>query len=399
MNTFHCDNCNKQVFFENTVCGHCGWMLGYQPELQAMASFSPLPADPAADSVVDSVVDSAANAGDAQAVIDGGAVRWRGVKPANEGRIFRQCVNYWRENVCNWMIDERDAHELCASCRLTRVIPSMDDDGQNRVLWSRLETAKRRLLHSLWTLRLQPVPKVEEDDVGLAFEFLEDMPHGQRVLTGHADGVITINIAEADPAYREQARVQMAEPYRTLLGHFRHESGHYYFDQLVVGTSWLEPFRSLFGDEREDYGMALQQHYEQGPSEGWEQRFVSAYASSHPWEDWAETWAHYLHMFDTLETAYACGVQLKPRHAAEQTLEITAPPVRAGSFDELVGEWFALTYVLNSLNRSIGMPDSYPFALTTPVLEKLRFVHDVVSAPRNLSAATGARQVTQPVGQ
>ncbi|HZG19342.1 MAG TPA: putative zinc-binding metallopeptidase [Herbaspirillum sp.] len=373
MKTFHCDNCGMQVFFENTVCGNCGWMLGYQPELQAIASFSPLE------------VASPVAAGDAaESAPAVGAGRWRSVKPENEGRVFKQCVNYWRENICNWMLDEREPHELCASCRLTRVIPNLEEDN-NRVLWSRLETAKRRLLHSLWTLQLQPVPKMEDEQAGLAFEFLQDLPHGERVLTGHADGVITINIAEADPAYREQAREQMAEPYRTLLGHFRHESGHYYFDRLVAPTTWLGPFRALFGDERQDYGEALKLHYENGPRVDWEEHFVSAYASSHPWEDWAETWAHYLHMFDTLETAYACGVQLRPRHQGEQKLVIKAPPVAAGSFDELAREWFALTYVLNSLNRSIGMPDSYPFTLTTPVLEKLRFVHEVVNGERRES--------------
>ncbi|MCP1572358.1 hypothetical protein J2S30_000737 [Herbaspirillum rubrisubalbicans] len=180
MKTFHCDNCGLQVFFENTVCGNCGWMLGYQPELLSITSFSSLaPETPPADDVAP----------------EPGPGRWRSLRPDNEGRVFKQCLNYWRENICNWMLDAREAHELCASCRLTRVIPTLDE-GNNRVLWSRLETAKRRLLHSLWTLRLQPVPKMEDEETGLAFEFLQDQPHGERVLTGHADGVITINIAE-----------------------------------------------------------------------------------------------------------------------------------------------------------------------------------------------------------
>ncbi|OWY30569.1 zinc-binding metallopeptidase family protein [Herbaspirillum robiniae] len=382
MKTFHCDNCGKQVFFENTVCGNCGWMLGYQPDLQSIASFSPeQPAAPAPA---------------ATETAQPSAGRWRSVKPENAGRVFRQCVNYWRENICNWMIDAQNPHELCASCRLTRVIPSLED-GNNRVLWSRLETAKRRLLHSLWIMGLQPVPKAEDEEAGLAFEFLQDMPHGERVLTGHADGVITINIAEADPAYREKARVQMAEPYRTLLGHFRHESGHYYFDRLVAGSPWLEPFRAMFGDERQDYGECLQRHYDNGPPDKWEESFVSAYASSHPWEDWAETWAHYMHMFDTLETAYSCGVQLRPRNADEQKLVIHAHPIAVGSFDELVSEWFALTYVLNSLNRSIGMPDSYPFTLSTPVLDKLRFVHEVVGGHGKQAPPDAAQAPAAPV--
>ncbi|MFL9923133.1 putative zinc-binding metallopeptidase [Herbaspirillum lusitanum] len=371
MKTFHCDNCSKQVFFENTFCGNCGWMLGYQPELQCISSFSPVTAP-------EEMPLPERNADTADSNAAGNTMRWRNINPANQGRNFKQCRNYALEHVCNWMLDERDGNELCASCRLTRVIPSLDIE-QNKIYWVRLESAKRRLLHSLWTLGLQPVPKVDDAEKGLSFEFLQDPPHGPGVMTGHADGVITINIAEADPAHREKARVQMAEPYRTLLGHFRHESGHYYFDRLIANGPLLQDFRALFGDESQDYGESLQRHYDQGPPADWDQRFVSSYASSHPWEDWAETWAHYLHMFDTLETAYECGMQLRPIKPGEQQLVISNSPLEATSFEELSTEWFALTYVLNSLNRSVGMPDSYPFTLSTPVLEKLRFVHGVVS--------------------
>ncbi|WP_050476217.1 zinc-binding metallopeptidase family protein [Herbaspirillum rhizosphaerae] len=359
MKTFHCDNCARQVFFENKRCENCGWLLGYQPELQVVSSFTPEDDEPVAD-------------GD-----DAGALRWRSINPVNQGRSFRQCSNFSQQDVCNWMIDAGDDNAFCASCRLTTVIPSLAVD-QNRILWRRLEVAKRRLLHTLWTLHLQPVPKPEDSQAGLAFEFLEDVPHGPRVLTGHAEGVITINIAEADPAYREKMREQMAEPYRTLLGHFRHESGHYYFDRLIAGTGRIDAFRQLFGDETVNYAESLQRHYDNGAAPDWNRQFVSVYAGSHPWEDWAETWAHYLHMFDTLETAYSCGVQLRPKNRSEQKLTIGASPVDAASFEELISEWFALTYVLNSLNRSIGMPDSYPFTLSTPVLEKLKFVHGIV---------------------
>jgi hypothetical protein len=348
MKTFHCDNCGQQVFFENTHCGHCGSMLGYQPEHQIISSFEA-----------------------------GADKQWHSVNPINAGRIFKQCSNYAVENVCNWMLESDADSELCASCQLTRIIPSLSSE-KNRIYWQRLEAAKRRLLHSLWTLKIQPSPKLNDPDAGLAFEFLEEMPEGPHVLTGHANGVITLNIAEADPARREKMREQMHEPYRTLLGHFRHESGHYYFDRLIADSHWLEPFRALFGDERQDYGECLQRHYDNGPAPDWDQYFVSSYASSHPWEDWAESWAHYLHMFDTLETAHACGVQLKPRKPLEPELVITAPVLKIPSFDETLADWFALTYVLNSLNRSIGMPDSYPFTLSTPVLDKLRFIHDVV---------------------
>lgn len=348
MRTFHCDKCGQQVFFENVRCENCGGMLGYEPQQHAISTFEPLP---------------------------GGL--WRSLNPGKAGLAYKQCINYMREGVCNWMLPADTGDTLCASCRLTRVIPALSND-KNRLLWKRLEAAKRRLLYALWELRIQPEPKAGNGDAGLAFEFLEDTP-GHRVVTGHADGVITINVAEADPAYREHTREQMGEPYRTLLGHFRHESGHFYFDRLVAGTQWLEPFRALFGDERQDYAQCMKKHYENGPPPNWEQTYISSYASSHPWEDWAETWAHYLHMTDTLDTAYACGMRVHPRKPGEPELYIEERPMKTREFDALMREWFSLTYVLNSLNRSVGMPDAYPFTLSTPVIGKLRFVHQVVS--------------------
>lgn len=348
MRTFHCDKCGQQVFFENVRCENCGGMLGYQPEHHAISTFEPLP--------------------------DG---TWRSLNPVNAGLAYKQCINYACEEVCNWMLPANAHNELCPSCQLTRIIPTLSND-KNRLLWQRLEAAKRRLLYSLWELGIQPKPKSGKDDSGLAFEFMEDTP-GHRVMTGHANGVITINIAEADAAYREHTREQMGEPYRTLLGHFRHESGHFYFDRLVAGTQRLEEFRALFGDERQDYAQCLKKHYENGPPPNWEQTYVSSYASSHPWEDWAETWAHYLHMTDTLDTAHACGVRMQPRKPGEPELHIEERPMQTRQFDTLMSEWFSLAYVLNSLNRSVGMPDAYPFTLSTPVIEKLRFVHEVVS--------------------
>ncbi|MES2261700.1 MAG: putative zinc-binding peptidase [Pseudomonadota bacterium] len=351
MKTFHCDKCAQQVFFENTFCFSCKSMLGYLPEQRDVRSFE------------------AAGEG-----------KWRSLKSGDKGRLYKQCVNYQEQNVCNWMLDADDPHEYCASCQLTTTIPSLESE-QNHLYWQRLESAKRRLLYSLWELKLKPLSKDEDEATGLAFQFLEGTEE-EPVLTGHDNGLITLNIAEADPAHRERTREQMREPYRTLLGHFRHESGHYYFDRLIVDSQWIDGFRELFGDERQDYSECLQRHYENGPPADWEQSYVSSYATSHPWEDWAETWAHYLHMIDTLETAHACGVSLKPRRADEPTLQISAPPLKIRSFDEIVSDWFALTYVLNSLNRSVGTPDSYPFTLSTPVLDKLQFVHQVVLAPR-----------------
>jgi hypothetical protein len=352
MKTFHCDRCSQQIFFENTLCFNCGSTLGYQPAQRTVNSFEPAGED---------------------------SRLWRSLNRKDEGKLYKKCLNYVQHDVCNWMLPAGDPHDLCASCQLTVVIPALSSE-KNRILWSRLEAAKRRLLFTLAPLNLTPASKEDEPETGLAFHFLEDGVTDECVMTGHADGVITLNIAEADPAERERTREQMHERYRTLLGHFRHESGHYYFDRLVAGSDWLEGFRALFGDERKDYGESLKRHYSEGPPADWEARYVSSYASSHPWEDWAETWAHYLHMLDTLETAHACGLSLHPAKQDEPSLDQVSLPTRTDTFEDTLSDWFALTYVLNSLSRSIGMPDSYPFKLSTPVCNKLAFVHQVVRA-------------------
>lgn len=348
MKTFHCDKCNQQVFFENTFCFSCNSTLGYVPEQKTISAFEP-------------------NA-------DG---TWGSLNAAIAGAVFKKCRNYAQQSVCNWMLNANDTEDLCASCQLTEVIPNLTSD-KNQLLWQRLESAKRRLLYSLWSLQLEPISKKQDQENGLQFLFLEDGAGTEKVMTGHDNGVITINIEEADAVERERHRDQMGEPYRTLLGHFRHESGHYYFDRLIANTNWLAPFRNLFGDERSDYSESLKRHYAEGARSDWEQVFVSAYASSHPWEDWAETWAHYLHMIDTLETAQACGLLLAPRKTAEPQFNTDQATLQIGDFDKTMNDWFALSYVLNSLNRSVGMPDPYPFKLAPAVHQKLGFVHQVV---------------------
>jgi hypothetical protein len=197
------------------------------------------------------------------------------------------------------------------------------------------------------------------------------------VLTGHANGLITINIAEADDVERERRRQQLHEPYRTLLGHFRHEVGHYYWDRLIKDNSALGTFREYFGDERKDYAQAINDHYKQGPPADWPSRYVSAYAAAHPWEDWAETWAHYLHLADAVETAAACGLSLLPRRPDEPTLtrDIDLTKRDAGSFNQLLEAWFALTYLMNNLNRGSGLQDGYPLILSAAAIDKLRLVH------------------------
>ncbi|MDB5103795.1 MAG: hypothetical protein JWP91_1484 [Fibrobacteres bacterium] len=360
MKIFHCDHCQNLVFFENVHCVACGHSLGFLPDQLDMGSLEA--------------------AGDRL---------WRSPHPDARERGYRLCANYERENICNWTVPEHDADPLCVSCRLTKVIPDLTVAG-NKEAWYRVETAKRRLIFSLLTLRLPLEGKRTGDGTGggnpaggVAFEFLADTaaPGAAPVLTGHNEGVITLNLAEADDAERERRRAQLHEPYRTLLGHFRHEIGHYYWDRLVAGGD-LEGFRGLFGDERKDYAAALQKHYADGAPAEWQQRFVSAYASSHPWEDWAETWAHYLHMRDSLETAEACGLSLKPRRSDEPSLRASHPEKPGDAFTKMTEAWFPLTYVLNNLNRGLGLADGYPFVLSTPALEKLRFVHGIIEAAR-----------------
>ena len=255
------------------------------------------------------------------------------------------------------------------------------------MLWQRLEGAKHRMVYGLLRLGLPLISKAD-DPSGLAFDFLADpasaWQDSPQIMTGHAEGLITINIAEADDAERERRRQDMAEPYRTLLGHFRHEVGHYYWERLVRGGPWHEPFRELFGDESVDYGARLEAHHAGGPPADWQDRFVSAYASAHPWEDWAETWAHYLHVVDTLETAHAFNLRLRPRAGADPALAMAAnfDPYGHADFDALIETWLPLTYAVNSLNRSMGQPDLYPFALAPPVVAKLRFVHDLAGRSR-----------------
>ena len=349
MKVFHCDHCRHLVFFENTRCIQCDYPLAYVPELGRVAA-----------------LEAAGND------------LWRVPARGLDQQRYRLCDNYYRENVCNWAVRAGDPERLCESCRLTQVIPNLEVQG-NRDAWFKLEAAKRRLLYTLMQLRCPIHTKAEDPGHGLAYEFLAPGRGTGPVLTGHVSGVITVNVAEADDAERERQRIRLHEPYRTLLGHFRHEIGHYYWDQLIAGQTRLEPFRALFGDERGDYAAALQHHYEVGPPADWQQHFVSAYAAAHPWEDWAESWAHYLHMADMLETAAESGLLLRPPRGDEPSLSQAGAGL-SEPFDQMIEKWFPLTYVLNNLNRSMGLPDGYPFVLSTPVIGKLRFVHDTIAA-------------------
>jgi hypothetical protein len=306
--SFSCPVCGHLVFFENSACLHCGTPLGYERAEAALV--------------------------------------------AAEGRLY--CANAEIAR-CNWLVDVPG--RLCGSCALTRTRPA-DGDAAAMAAFADAEAAKRRLVYQLDDLGLSTD--------GLVFDLLSSAE--EPVTTGHADGVVTIDLAEGDDAHREALRVQLAEPYRTMLGHLRHETGHYYWTVLVEPSP--SRFRELFGDERADYAEALQRHYSSPAPPGWEESYVSTYATAHPWEDWAESFAHYLHIRDTLQTAAAYGMQARD----------ATPRDDPGAFAEIIATWLPLTYALNAVNRSMGKDDLYPFVLSPTVLAKLEFVHDLVTA-------------------
>ena len=351
--------CGQRIFFDNSLCLACGTPLGYEPE---RTQVFPL--------------EQSRN-----------GVGWNLVGPAGEGnRVFNRCLNFQAIASCNWLVDSEAPGEehrrLCRSCRLTRTIPDLSI-AENGHWWAQIEAAKRRLVSSLIAMGLPLESLSEEPSAGLAFDFIRGVPGGPRVMTGHDDGVITLNIEEADDARRESIRASMHERYRTLLGHLRHEVGHYYWQRLVEGTAWHQPYRQLFGDEREDYSDALHRHYRSGPAANWALRHVSSYASAHSWEDWAETWAHYLHMVDTLDTALSFGVDagaLQDEVDLYTTEHLYGQGDPAGAeFVSFVNAWVALTGVLNELSRSMGQPDFYPLVLPAAAVTKLHFIHLVVA--------------------
>lgn len=365
MKTFHCQYCGHPLFFENVQCLQCGSALAFLPDRLNMVAIE-----------------------EAEGEEEGlWRPRARGKKASS--LRYRLCHNHTTQNACNFAVPAQDPNPLCVSCRLTRVLPDLSVP-ENPLRWYRLEVAKRRLFYTLAKLGLVATTPPDGGADGPVFEFLADLP-GQPVMTGHAQGVITLNVAEADDAERVRRREEMHEPYRTLLGHLRHESGHYYWDRLIDEGGRAESFREVFGDERQDYQQALQAHYARGGTvPDWQDSFVSQYATAHPWEDWAETWAHYLHMVDLLETAAAYNTRLRIP-GQELEVEEVVNPLETGypDFETLVEQWVPLTLLLNSLNRSLGQEDAYPFALSPGALEKLRYVHDVISETRSRTPGKG----------
>jgi hypothetical protein len=357
MKTYTC-TCGQRIFFENVTCMACGRELGFLPDVLRLSSLEP-----------------------AQ----------NGLFKADTGNsaspLYKKCQNYAKESVCNWMIGtspEEKTGAFCASCQLNQTIPDMNRQ-QNHALWARMETAKRRLIYSLLNLKLPIANKAEDPEQGLAFAFLDDVvkPDGtvSKVLTGHENDLITLNIVEADDAARETIRVAMGEPHRTLLGHFRHEIGHYYWDRLVRGTKLIERYRDLFGNEQGDYMQALRQYYSKGASANWQNSYISAYATAHPWEDWAECWAHFMHIQDTLETANQYGlvgksIRLDPRSVDGKS---TASSEQI-AVEEIISAWAYFTIALNSINRSMGLHDTYPFVISPAIVNKLSFIFEVIAS-------------------
>lgn len=344
--------CGQSIFFNNSLCLACEHALGYLPGFNVVSSLGE------AEEAGTWYLDAAPQAGP-----------------------VRRCANLDTPAACNWLIPASDPNPLCAACRLNRTIPDLSIP-ENHEHWRKVEAAKRRLVAQLINLGLKVISKTEDETRGLCFDFVGTAVDGTAPTTGHANGLITLDISEADDAHREQVRQQMHEPYRTLLGHFRHEVGHYYWDRLIAGTPWLDQFRAVFGDEQADYGQALSRHYEQGPPTGWEERHVSSYATMHPWEDWAETWAHYLHMMDAVDTALGFGMSARrmeltyPRFPLQTLYDPTHES--GAAFLAFVNNWIELAGMLNELSRAMGQPDFYPFVLPPAVIAKLHFIHLVI---------------------
>jgi hypothetical protein len=348
MKLFRCQHCGQVLYFENRSCERCGHRLGFVPEAASLAALE--------------------SAGEA----------WRRI--GSRDGLYRFCANA-AFDVCNWLVPAEAEAPLCLCCQHNRTIPDTTVDA-NVAAWRKLEIAKHRLFYQLLRLTLPLANRADAAESGLAFDFPAALPSGPRVMTGHDNGIITIALAEADDVEREKQRAAMHEPYRTLLGHFRHEVGHYFWDRLVRDASLLEACRAVFSDERADYGAALQSHYDKGAPANWPENFVSAYATAHPWEDFAETWAHYLHIIDALEMARALGMQVSPRLDRGGDLEarIEFDAYRLHDTAQLVESWVPISVALNCLNRAMGLADAYPFVLSAEITRKLGFINDLIHA-------------------
>jgi hypothetical protein len=336
MRDFHCPNCGQRLVFENSACLSCGSALGFSLEQMVL--------------LVIAKGDDSEHAG------------------AVDASDYKLCANLHVAE-CNWLVPVDQPGGLCKSCALTLERPN-DADTVGLAEFARAEAAKRRLVAELHELKLPIVARDEDPDYGLGFRLLSSAH--ENVITGHENGVITLDLAEGDDVHREQLRVEMDEPYRTLLGHFRHEVGHYYFYRLISPSSaYVRRFNELFGDPDADYQEALDRHYSEGAPEGWQETYVSSYATMHAAEDWAETFAHYLHIRDALDTSAWCGL-------APASATFDRPLLGPSAFQHIIDLWLPLSWSLNMVNRSMGHDDLYPFVLPAAVLDKMQFIHTVI---------------------
>ena len=370
MKLFRCDHCGHLLYFENVRCERCGRSLGYDPESSKLLS------------------------------LEGGADVF--TAPALDGRAFVYCANA-QHGACNWLVPHQPGGDpFCRACRHNELVPDISDP-QDLTRWQSVERAKKRLFYSLLRLHLPLATRNEDPVHGLSFRFLNEDISPAPVLTGHDNGIVTIALKEADDAAREYRRSQFREPYRTLLGHFRHEIGHHYWDLLIgQNPNELSAFRALFGDDSVDYGEALRRYYDNGAAPDWSSTHISAYATAHPWEDFAETFAHYLHVVDTVETAAAFGVRLRPGvdREGELAARIDFDPYVEADIANLIDSWVPLASLVNNLNRAVGQSDAYPFVLTGPVIEKLGYiaalVHRAGAAQWTVNSPSGPVAINEP---
>ena len=347
MKIFQCGHCHHAVFFENYSCENCGHLTGFRDKDRKMLTF-----DPTRDSLISD----------------------------REQIEYKYCKNK-EYDVCNWLIEKNDTDEFCHACQLNRTIPNLSDI-ENFDKWRNLEIAKHRLIYQLQKIGLPLSSKMRNED-GLCFDFVAQQ-YNANLMTGHDNGVITILLREADSVQREQMRKQFLEPYRTLIGHLRHEVGHYFWDRLVkTNPKVLTAFRAIFGDEQPNYTDALQKYYKERAAGNWQESFISKYATSHPWEDWAETWAHYLHIIDMVETAYFFGLKVSPKgQDKDMKTKVSFDPYTIEDFDDIIQTCMPLSFAVNSINRAMGVPDVYPFVITPAVVHKLKFIHQLLLPKR-----------------
>lgn len=336
MKNFFCENCGELVYFDNTVCLSCGCGLAFDPLDLTMRSFN----------------------------------------GAGEEGSISLCKNYVEAKVCNWLVEEGSGTPFCVSCRTTRTIPDLSTI-ENKTDFAKMEGAKRAMVYDLLSVGLRPVPKTIDEGRGLAFDILDDT-FEEKITTGHAAGLITLSMEEADDVERERRRKMLGEPVRTLLGHFRHEVGHYYWDRLIgEGSQEVQTkFRELFGDERVDYGESLNRYYNGERPNNWKQYYISEYATAHPWEDWAESWAHYLHIHSLVETARDAGLRLEPK--SDKMPQFPKKTESVAGAQEEWADWPALSLLVNQLCRSLGHADPYPYTVPKKAEEKLAFVHEII---------------------